>query len=490
MNNSGDAIFALATANLRSALHLHRLSGNGVFSLLSPYLFFPKSSLPVRLDSLVQGQNHPVTRYIHIQDELGSLLDDVILTCFPNPHSFTGEDVVEISTHGNPLVSAKLHSLFRKIGMREAKPGEFTQRAVLYGKLDLAQAEGIHELICAESFGALDLARNNMVGILSQETLAIREELIALSAYLEAHIDFAPDEVGHYDAKQFLPQVYQIKNKLISLSQTYENGLKIREGVKIVLAGKPNSGKSSLYNALLKQEKAIVTNIPGTTRDVLEDKLLIENKEFVLLDTAGIRSTSDEVEKIGVSRTFENLKKADIICYLISAPDTDIHSKLFLNEIKNFLHEGAINFQKQKILVVFTKKDLFSSEVASEFFHKAQSSFLNEFSSSDESVPELLFLSQSDFDDLKKILLQFYSKIFEKTDTRNSPMLISQRQKDKVLSALQFIQDSERLMSANDFPEKIASLLQSARVALEEIVGEISVDNVFEKVFSSFCIGK
>ncbi len=319
--NHTQCIFALATPNLISALHLHRLSGNGVFKLLSSQVFLPRSEKYLDLNNCLinNNNNKPYTRYVLIKDKQGSLIDDVILTLYPNPKSFTGEDVIEISTHGNPLLSQQLHSLFRSLGMRDAKAGEFTQRAVLNGKLDLAQAEGINQLIHAESFGAVELARNNVEGILSKETLEIRNELIKLLAYLEAHIDFAPDEVGDYKPQELLPQVQQIKNKLTSLFKSYENGIKIREGLKIVLCGKPNSGKSSLYNALLKHDKAIVTPIAGTTRDVLEDRLLIDNKEFVLLDTAGVRDTADVVEKIGVERTLRAAKAADIICYLISA---------------------------------------------------------------------------------------------------------------------------------------------------------------------------
>ena len=452
-----DIIFALATYNLRSALHLHRLSGNGVFELLSPYIF--PGMKP-------HDNKKPMTSYVIIKNHQQEIVDDVVITLYPNPKSFTGEDVVEISTHGNPLISLQLHSLLRQIGFRDAKPGEFTQRAMLNGKLDLAQAEGINQLIHAESMGAIELARNNVEGVLSKETLQIRNETIELLAYLEAHIDFAPDEVGSYTPQELLPNVAKIKNKLTSLYKSYENGLKIREGLKIVLCGKPNSGKSSLYNALLKHDKAIVTNIPGTTRDVLEDKLLISGKEFVLLDTAGIHTTEDVVEKIGVTKSFEKIKEADIICYLISSTSTDI-----ADEVAEFKQNITVT-EEQKILIVLTKKDLLS------------------FDSIKILPSDAILISQFDFEDLKNKFLSFHHELLEKTDTKKSPMLISQRQKDKVSAALRYIEEAESLIVVADYPEKIASLIISAKTSLEEIVGEISVDNVFEKVFSTFCIGK
>lgn len=480
-----DSIFALATANARSALHLHRLSGNGLFSRLSPYIFLPHSQNYLDLEKLTLHSDKPVTRYVLIKNKEGSIIDDVILTLYAKPKSFTGEDVIEISNHGNPLISIQLHSLLREIGLRDAKPGEFTQRAMLNGKLDLAQAEGINQLIHAESMGAIELARNNVEGILSKETLYIRKQIVELLAYLEAHIDFAPDEVGDYQPAILLPKIQQIKNELTSLYKSYENGLKIREGVKIVLCGKPNSGKSSLYNALLKHDKAIVTNIPGTTRDVLEDKLLIDNKEFVLLDTAGIRETVDVVEKIGVEKTLANAKQADIVCYLIAAPELtqqnfieEIHS-----ELEKFTHTLPMT-RLQKILLVLNKKDLLPQKMQESLF-KIQQISLNP-----QSTFSVTLISQDDYTDLKNKLLQYHHKIFANTNTKKSPMLISQRQKDKVTGALNSIQEAENLIHKADYPEKIASLINTTKLFLEEIVGEISLDNVFEKVFSTFCIGK
>ncbi|MBX9703907.1 MAG: tRNA uridine-5-carboxymethylaminomethyl(34) synthesis GTPase MnmE [Silvanigrellaceae bacterium] len=315
-------IFALATPNYRSAIHLHRVSGVGVFEALTPFLAFPKSRQPFSLQYLqwpTNASSQAKVFYLFLLDQQRELLDDAIVTFFKGPHSFTGEDTIEISLHGNPLLSAKLQSLLRAIGMRDAQPGEFTQRAYLQGKLDLVQAEGINQLIHSETLGGIEIARQAVEGLLSKEMLFLREKLIEILSYLEAHIDFSVDEVGSYTPASLLPILFEIQKRLTLLIDSYATGLKIRSGLKIALFGEPNAGKSSLYNALLRAEKAIVTDIPGTTRDVLESPLTIHGKDFLLLDTAGIRKSEDIVEKIGIERSLKALHEADILCYLIDA---------------------------------------------------------------------------------------------------------------------------------------------------------------------------
>ncbi len=304
---------------------------------------------------------------------------------------------------------------------------------------------------------------------------------------MEAHIDFAPDEVGEYNPQDLLPQVEKIKNKLSSLCQSYENGLKIRSGLKIVLCGKPNAGKSSLYNALLKSEKAIVTNIPGTTRDVLEEKVYIESKEFVLLDTAGLRESEDAVEKIGVERTLKTVDAANIICYVIdgSLLTEQNYKTQIQSEIQEFL--SSISFKKeQKLLLVLNKKDLMNPTLLNGLSNITH--FLIE-NSADLKLEHVL-ISQHDFSQLTLVLLNIHNELHQKINLKETPMVISQRQKDKVTVALDEILLAQQLIAARDFPEKIASLFNFSKASLEEIIGDISVDTVFEKVFSSFCIGK
>jgi tRNA modification GTPase len=494
-------IFALATSSNRSALHLHRISGHGIVDLLAP--FVQRSSL--------KNFAPNSARYVIIADQQGNIIDDVMLTLFRAPKSFTGEDVIEISVHGNHLISANLQSLFRSIGMRDAEPGEFSFRAVLNGKQDLAQAEGINQLIHSETIGGIELARNNVTGILSRETQELRTEIISLLAYLEAHIDFAPDEVGNYEPRSLLEKIDFIKHRLRHLLSSYSTGLKIREGVKIVLCGKPNAGKSSLYNALLKSDKAIVTEIAGTTRDVLEDRLIIENRDFVLLDTAGLRTTDDVVEKIGVERSLKSIEQADIVCFVmdVTACSTENLEKYIQSEIASLSSRGealssrgealssrgealssrgeALSSRGEALssrglttgsilLPIISKKDLLSQEQIDCLVS------LKDFN--------LTLIANQDISELTTTLVSIHNDFTKRLNPKESPALISVRQKDKVTSALFCMESCEDLIAKNDYPEKIAAELNAARYALEEIVGEIGLDNVLETIFSSFCIGK
>lgn len=472
-NKTNEPIFALATAQTRSALHLHRISGHGVLDLLEPVVLCVRSRRPI-LKSMKPNE----CRYALVVDLQKQIIDDAMISVFYGPKSFTGEDVIEISVHGNALISARLQSLLRSLGMRDAKPGEFSFRAVLHGKQDLTQAEGINELIHAQTYGALALARNNASGVLSKETQSLRHEILSLSAYLEAHIDFAPDEVGVYEPKSLLKNVYEIEKRLQALLSSYDTGLKIKEGVKIVLCGKPNAGKSSLYNALLKSDRAIVTDIPGTTRDVLEDQLTIQNKDFVILDTAGIRDTDDVVEKLGVQRSFQSIEKADVICLLM---DVSNHKP---DEMEAFIQSEicSVPCHKDQILIpIVTKKDQLDQSLIEQIQAlKKQSDKLN----------SMVIISTTDTNELKEVLLKTHADLTDQWDINACPTLISTRQKDKVRLALSCVIECQHLIESTDYPEKIAMVLNNARVYLDEIVGEISLEQVLDHVFSSFCIGK
>ncbi|BBH53382.1 tRNA uridine-5-carboxymethylaminomethyl(34) synthesis GTPase MnmE [Fluviispira sanaruensis] len=494
MNAHFQSIFALATPMGRSALHLHRLSGENVFAILSPYILSPHNKKSVDLVSLAKkSEGRACTRYVYIIDQEKNEIDDVVLTIFPAPKSYSGENIIEISVHGNPLISAKLQSLLRSIGMRDAQPGEFTQRAVLNGKIDLAQAEGINQLIHAETLGGVELARHTVDGVLSRETGDLRAQIISILAYLEAHIDFAPDEVGDYEPASLLPQIHAVIERLNKLHATFSSGLKMREGVKVVLLGKPNAGKSSLYNALLRYDRAIVTHIPGTTRDVLEDRLVIQNKDFVLLDTAGIRATEDEVERIGVERSLQSALSADVICLVI-----DIH-KLDCSQIHDHILSEIIQFfssvklaEEQKIIPVVSKQDLLTDEQIS-MLHEFNQNFLKltkDLEYKNCLNNNLVLISSVNTELLCKNLVNHHSLIIGEVSKKENPTLISVRQKDKVLNAINSLNECSKLIAIKDYPEKIASLINHSKHSLEEIVGEIHLDNVLDKIFSTFCIGK
>lgn len=485
--DADDTIFALSSARGRAALAVHRLSGPKCLSALRPYLrkVGNKTNDSSIKEPLASEFRHSAQRYCYIVDEGGSIVDDCLLTYFESPKSFTGEDTVEICTHGNPLISARLHSLLRRLGLREARPGEFTQRAFLNGKLDLTAAEAIDQLIHSESQAGIELARQASEGRINAVSRELKTRLTAAMAYFEAHIDFADDEVGGYDGQSQRELLRSIRKDLVKLSDSFTVGLKIREGLKVAFWGSPNAGKSSLYNALLGTERAIVTDIPGTTRDVLEDRLTLGHRDFVILDTAGIRETEDTVEKIGVARTISSAQSADLVCLIVDPTATNPEQLEESVQTQLKACEEVLSLSpRPRLLVVLTKSDCWSEAL------KSKVEFLSENLSKRDLRLCQTTSAQNQIAEFVDALQQEYDRILESGQGKESVYLISERQRDKTLLAIQSLDAAEQLIATNDFPEKIASMLIQTAQHISEIVGEIGTDDVLENIFSSFCIGK
>lgn len=465
---SSDVIFALSSAPARSALHVTRISGAECFQCTA-HILRKKSFAPLYNCRPVACTTH----YAFICDEKNDIVDDVIVTFFAGPKSYTGEDTLEISTHGNPLITARLHSLLRSCGARDAKPGEFTQRAFLNGKLDLVQAEAVAQLIDANTEGGIRLARQATEGSISRELLGLRSQLVNILAYLEAHIDFGADDVGEFDAKSLIPAMERFQLSLHSLKESYATGKRIQDGLKVALIGEPNVGKSSLYNALLKENRAIVTEVPGTTRDVLSERLVIRRRDFILLDTAGLRNTVDTVEKMGIERSLKAQQEADIVCYVISAPEA--LSNLDMSTL-------AIDAPSHHTIIVFNKMDLVSTE---------QRRALDVIAKKLQTLGFLhcALTSHADVSSLQGLLCEIYDSQAQSTASQ-SAVLISQRSYDKACLAHQLCREAWDLLNTGDYPEKVASVLNLCRQSLEEIVGEVNLDTILDTIFSSFCIGK
>jgi tRNA modification GTPase len=428
---------------------------------------------------------HGFTRYGFMVDDNGSIVDDCLITYFESPFSYTGEETIELSCHGNPIITSNLHSILRKLGCREALPGEFTQRAFLNGKLDLTKAEAIDQLIHAESSAGLELARKATSGSINKFSHNIRSRLVSVMSYFEAHIDFAEDEIGNYCADTQTIELKKICHELIQLRDSYNSGLKLRDGQKVVFIGEPNAGKSSLYNSLLGQERAIVTDIPGTTRDVVEDKLRINGHEFVLLDTAGIRGTDDKVERIGVSRTISCAANADILCYLIDP--TKISTDTFESDVTATLARLKNNLQtenKSAEVIVFTKSDLWSPTVQ-ECVRCSVKSISNQGHS---CVTTSSHGEQNK--QLTDILTGLREKLLISSAVNDVPILISKRQQDRADMAVQTLTEALYLIEKDDYPEKIASLLIATTQHLADVIGEVGNEDILTHIFSNFCIGK
>lgn len=474
MTNTSGIIFALATSPGRSALHVHRISGPGCIDRLKPALRLPGKDLQPHLKP-----RH--AHYVELVDATGGVIDDVVLTAYLCPASYTGEEALEITSHGNPLITAALQTRFRELGMVDARPGEFTHRAYLNGKLDLTRAEAISQLVDAETWGALRVARQGCSGHLEAVSQSLRERLIAARALLEAHIDFHEDEVGPLQWTQLVSVLQPVISGLEKLRSGFARARQMQKGLGIALLGLPNVGKSSLFNSLLREDRVIVTDTAGTTRDVVKDQIAIAGRDFVLADTAGIRSSDDRIESLGIERTYREAQAPGVKIFVL-APDQQmslVEQARLLMGIPSLVSQGLCAF-------VVNKTDLFDSRQLRESQCELKKV---------APIPVIL-VNQSHVEPLQSFLVQAYDEVMgthaESTSGRDSSesYLLSQRQLDEVERALRHISHAALLVEERGLPEIIASEIIEAEQALVDLLGRIDADEIFASIFSTFCIGK
>src|SRR5210317_673606 len=349
-----DTIVALATPSGSGAIAVIRLSGNDALAIAS------KLFKSVSGKSIEKQPTHTV-HLGHITDGNRDL-DEVLLTLFKNPNSYTGEDVIEISCHGSMYIQQQIIQLCLRNGCRMANPGEFTLRAFLNGKLDLSQAEAVADLIASDNEASHQIAMQQMRGGFSSEIAKLREELLNFASLIELELDFAEEDVEFADRTRFKELIERISFVLKRLIDSFAVGNVIKNGIPVAIVGEPNAGKSTLLNALLNEDRAIVSDIAGTTRDAIEDELTIDGVAYRFIDTAGIRSTEDVVESIGIQKTFENIEKAQLVLHLVDANSLDT-----LGPKMTELQE---KYPNKNILNIVNKSDLLSPTLISEL--KAQ----------------------------------------------------------------------------------------------------------------------
>ncbi len=446
-----EPIVAIATPYGESAIGIVRLSGKGVLDIVKKFF-------------KTKGEIRP--RFAHfgrLYDEKGEELDEGILIYYKAPHSYTGEDMVELNLHGNPRILQRAVELFLKAGARLAEPGEFTKRAFLNGKLDLTQAEAVAELISAKAELARKVALKQLHGELSKYIRPLRDTLLELLAYVEADIEFAEEDIPTLTKEQVLEMVDKVLKGIEELLKTAKTGKFIREGIKLAIVGRPNVGKSSLFNALLKEERAIVTDIEGTTRDYIEETLQLKGIPVRLIDTAGIRETQDFVEKIGIERSKKKIEEADLVLFVIdgSREITDEDLKIY-ETIKT----------KESIVVV-NKVDL-PLRANLEIF-KGEN-IIKVSALTGEGLEEL------SEEILKKVGVQLEESVNIYVSLRHETLL------KKAKEVLERFKDEYR---TKDISPEIAMLdLREASDYLGEILGDITTEDVLGKIFSTFCIGK
>ena len=451
-----DPIAALASPPGTSAIAIIRLSGIGCHEVLRSCL----QNFPV--DPLIPRHLY-LTKFCSAEE----ILDEPLVAFFPAPHSFTGQDCVEIYCHGGLYIINQILKELRQKGVRSAEPGEFTRRAFLHGKLDLASAEGIKELIDAQSHAQWKAARQLASGQVSTLIDQLREEIIGALAYLEAQIDF-PDEgdTAHLDLKQVTVRVRQVQATVDRLLTTYEDGQVAREGLKVALVGEPNAGKSTLLNTLLGRERALVSEQAGTTRDYLEEACLINGRLVQLIDLAGLREGSDKIERLGIQSAIIQAKNADLILFLVPYPNI----AQGLKQVDQWSKE----LSPKASLVVASKADLKSVD------HRTN-----------ELPPEALELScltSAGLGQLRDHLVTIIDGYTKSLD--ELPLIANERHKEAIIKSQSYLTSYLQQVEEDAYPEVLAFELQGAARALKEVVGAVEQDDLLDRVFGEFCLGK
>ncbi|WP_170131755.1 tRNA uridine-5-carboxymethylaminomethyl(34) synthesis GTPase MnmE [Aquicella lusitana] len=399
--------------------------------------------------------------YLPFKEVSGEVIDEGIALYFPNPHSFTGEDVLELQGHGGPVVVDLLLQRLINLGARLARPGEFSERAFLNGKIDLAQAEAIADLIDASSRQAARLAVRSLQGAFSNEIQAINEKVIRVRMFIEAAIDFSEEEIDFLSMEKISTELENILDELTAIQQKAKHGSLLREGITAVIAGEPNVGKSSLLNRLSGKELAIVTDIPGTTRDVLRDYILIDGMPIHIIDTAGLRDSEDRVEQEGIKRAYHEIEKADLVLYVLDAS-------------KSASIEGLPDIiASRPVIFIHNKIDLIQS----------QPSIKN------ENENATIALSAKTGDGIA-LLKKHIKSLVGFTDTTEGIFLARRRHLDVLARAFALVQASITQMKVFRSCELAAEDLRLAQLALSEITGEFTPDDLLGRIFSNFCIGK
>lgn len=461
-NRHEDTIIAISTANGSAAIGVIRLSGENAIAITNSV--FKGCNL--------ENQASHTIHFGYIMDE-AVILDEVLVSIFKAPTSYTKENVVEISCHGSSYILQKVFQLLIKKGARAAMPGEFTQRAFLNGRFDLAQAEAVADIIASESEAAHKIAMQQMRGGISKKLKNLRSSLIEFASLMELELDFGEEDVEFADRTKFKNLLHQILKEIHTLSSSFKVGNAIKNGIKLAIIGRPNAGKSSWINALMNDDIAIVSDIAGTTRDRIEVTLNINGILFRLVDTAGIRETTDTIEKIGVQRALETIEQADVVLYLFDV------CTLTLDDVNTDL---ALIQQKTDapVLVVGNKIDLLDTKKLDE----KQNEFI--------SLKDIIFLSSKHEEDIKIAETKIYDLVMQHYKFNTENVIISNNRHFEALNQTEnTIQLILEKLEQNIYTELIAQDIKTALRQLGTITGEIDVDkDILGTIFGKFCIGK
>lgn len=459
MEHFDEPIVAIATAAGEGAIGIVRLSGEGVIDIV-------KTCFQSKYHQSLEKENDKRLVYGHIVEE-DHVIDEVMTVAMFAPNTYTREDMVEIQCHGGMIPLRNIVSLLLKKGVRLAQPGEFTKRAFLNGRLDLAQAESVMDLISAKTNDGYELAYHQLEGYLSQKIQHLRDHLVTTMANLEVCIDYPEEDIEEITYSEVLYQLNEILTTLKSLIRGSESGRIAREGVSTVIVGKPNVGKSSLLNALLKESRAIVTDVPGTTRDVIEEFIQIKGVALKLVDTAGIRQTEDLVEKIGVERSKAFFNKADLVIFVLSADQKLTEED---RELMSYMKE-------RKAIVIINKSDLETvleiDEVETLLGHLP--------------IIQTSALLENGIETLEETIVEM---VFGGIQSKESAMVTNVRHVNALEKAKKALEDGIRITEEGLPYDFIEVDLKNVYEALGEITGESLEEDLVSKIFSNFCLGK
>jgi len=460
-----DTIIAFATPAGAGAIAILRISGSDATGIANRFFnsihnkdLNSQKSHTILLGHIVEGDK---------------TYDQVLVSIFKNPHSYTGEDVIEISCHGSAYVQQQIIQLFLRNGCRMADAGEFTLRAFLNGKIDLSQAEAVADLIASDNEASHQIAMQQMRGGFSTEIKALRDELLNFASLIELELDFAEEDVEFANRNQFKDLLNRIQQVLKRLIDSFAVGNVIKNGIPVAIVGEPNVGKSTLLNVLLNEERAIVSEIAGTTRDTIEDEISIGGLGFRFIDTAGIRETEDVVEGIGIRKTFEKIEQAQVVLYLVDGSSLFVdggieHLKIEVEKVKN-------QYPLKQLLVVINKQDTLTTE---------------KLETISKQIPTALLLSAKTGDgveELKNQLLEFVNTGALRND---ETIVTNSRHYDALLKALEAVEHVNLDMQNGISGDLLAIDLKDALFHLGEITGQVTNDELLGNIFANFCIGK
>jgi len=458
-----DIIIAPVTPQGTAAIGVIRLSGPGCIRLCEPF-FYTRQLKPKKLSD---KKSHTIHLGLFVHNEV--ILDEILISLFLAPHSYTGQESVEISCHGSPYILQQILHVLLNAGARIAQPGEFTMRAFLGGKMDLSQAEAVSDLIASNSAVSHQVAMQQMRGGFSHKIKALRDNLIQFASLIELELDFSEEDVEFANRTELKNLIHQIRGIIEKLIQSFDLGNVIKNGIPVAIVGKPNAGKSTLLNALLNDDKAIVSDIPGTTRDIIEDEIVINGILFRFIDTAGLRTTTDIIEKMGVDKAYEVIKKSAIVIYLF-----DSHT-LSAGDVKQELEIIKDHIGKSQLLVVANKMDVEGEEVLRKEYSE---------------LKEMIYISakeQKNLDVLRAKLVE----LFDARAIQNTETVVTNA---RHASSLQKANDAlYRVLTGLDHQTPGDLLAIDIRYALNElgaITGEVGSEDLLEAIFTKFCIGK